>query len=409
MVKKQYLLTFLPLLIIMSIAVFATTNGYFQNRGSGYELSGTIYCSDGNALKGMKVYLYSDAGLYPESPSAVSKTRNDGAFKFNSSISGSQILEIHGDLGTGRIYVPYPNTAGNIDITYPVKEEIVFLHTNDQHFDMNNLREFSLKLKEIRDKYENVFLLSAGDIFVRHPHRWTVNGELMTDVEWYGERASYMINTMNDLGYDLLTLGNHELAYIKHYTRMALELAEFPLLAANINLSTEKMPSLDAYSFLETNTWRKIAVLGLTNDNAKKDGIEVLDFEETVQKYMPLKDSADIFLALTHIGFRRDNELTEKFPGFDLIIGGHSHTLLNESILVNGVLISQAGGSPHFVSDDHPVFLGKTIITLENGKIKEKSGRTIKIEAHNKDNPANGIEVSSGTKSEVEAEAETVY
>ena len=372
-----------------------------------YQLSGTLYCDEGIPLKGVKVLLCSDFDQYPETTSAITETATDGSFKFNAVKGQSYLLEVHGDLGAGRLYIPSDSLPGDLEINYPVTEKIVFLHTNDKHFDLNNLQELTRKIDEIRRKYENVFLLSAGDIFVRHPHRWIDNGQLMENPEWYGKRANLMINTMNELGYDLLTLGNHEVAYIENYTRNALELASFPLLAANISVTTEKMPPLNDYSFLKTKTLRKIAVLGLTCGSAEE--VKQLDISETVQKYMPLKDSADIFLALTHIGLRRDNELAENFPGFDLIIGGHSHSLLEEAILVNGVLIAQAGGSPHFVSDDHPVFLGKTIITLENGIIKEKSGRVFKIEGQVNDSLANGNKINSTAESEVEAAAAMGY
>ena len=352
-----------------------------NSAGINREINGFITCHEGNPLKGLIVSAYSEDDLFPGIPSSTAISDKDGLFTFNSDHSGSYILEIEGHSGKGRIYVNPGSSVEPLFINYPVEEKIVFIHNNDLHFDMNNLSGFSSEVEKIRSKYGDTFLVNSGDIFVRHPFRWIVNGKLMPDVRWYFERASYMVTTMNQLGYDLLTLGNHELAYIESYTRDALELADFPLLAANVKTDTEFLPKLNPYVFLHTKTNRKIAVLGLTVNNAGRDGVEMLDIEETVQKYLPLKDSADIFLALTHIGLRNDRNLAENYPEFDLIIGGHSHNLLEEAIIVNGVLIAQAGGSPHIVSDQHPVFLGKTIITLENGKIKKKEGKVYSLPA----------------------------
>ncbi len=289
------------------------------------------------------------------------------------------ILEVLGDQGAGRKFLPAEDIPGKIDIIYPVTEKVVVLHTNDQHFDLNNLETFSEVVQNIRSKYDDVYLFSAGDVFVRHADRWRVNGRLMEDTAWYGERSLQMIHTMNELGYDLMTLGNHELAYIANYTRQALEAARFPLLAANFEIATDKLPQPDAYAILNTSTMRRIAVLGLANDNAKREGIRERDLLETVRNHLSLKDSSDIFLILSHLGLTGDKILAEKFPEPDAIIGGHSHNLLHEPVFVNSVLIAQAGGNLHVVSDDHFTYLGKVVLTLENGKITEKRGRVITL------------------------------
>ncbi len=305
-------------------------------------------------------------------------TTENGLLKLKVKPNQSYILEINGELGAGRISLPPEKFSDTIHITYPIKEKIVFLHNNDLHFDLNHSEEFTQKIAEIRAKYDDVFLFSAGDIFVRHPHRWMENGTLK-DTAWYSERTMLMINEMNELGYNLMTLGNHELDYISKYTGLALEEAHFPLLAANIKISTDKLPSVDPYSILETSTLRHVAVLGLSTNSSEAAGIVELDLHETIKNYISLRDDADALLILSHRGLNEDKTLAEKFPQFDAIIGGHSHNLLEKAIFINSVLIAQAGGNPHVVSDDHPVYLGIVILTLINGKISEIDGSVIKI------------------------------
>ncbi len=297
-----------------------------------------------------------------------SATKEDGLLKLKVKPNQSYILEIKGDQGAGRIFLPPEKFSDTIRISYPVTEKIVFLHNNDLHF-----------IEEIRTQYDDVYLFNAGDIFVRHPHRWIDNGTL-EDTAWYAERAKYMIHKMNELGFDLMTLGNHELAYIDNHTGLALKKARFPLLAANFEITTDKLPPLAPYSILETSTLRHIAVLGLSYDNTKKEGVLELDLNETINKYIPLKDNADAFLLLSHRGLMEDKAIAEKFPQFDAIIGGHSHDLLEKAVLINSVLIAQAGGNPHVVSNEHPVYLGIVIFTLVNGKISDKDGRVIRID-----------------------------
>ena len=349
---------------------------------AGYRLSGTVFRDNGLPFEDLELLLFRHTGSFQESPPAICITESDGSFGFNAEKGKSYVLEVRGELGNGRVYIPAGSHGGNpsarLDITYPVTEEIVILHTNDQHFTLNKPHELSKKISEIREKYENVYLFSAGDIFVRHPLRWIVNGQFMRDPAWYGERAMFMISSMNELGYDLMTPGNHELAYREPYTRLALEAADFPILAANMEITTDALPPFDDYVIFNTSTRRKIAVLGLTTGDAPR-GVRELDLAETVRNHLFLKDSSDILVALSHLGLRTDRSLAEEFPEFDVIIGGHSHDLLEEAITVNSVLVAQAGGNPHIVSDNHPVYLGKIIISLENGIIREKRGWVMTI------------------------------
>jgi 2',3'-cyclic-nucleotide 2'-phosphodiesterase (5'-nucleotidase family) len=351
----------------------------FSCNRSDFSLTGTVFSNEGTPLKDMKVSLYSCAGDRLKTPHAVVKTETDGTFKFSVVDGQPYILEISGELGAGRIYIPADSLSGKLTVTYPVTEKIVILHTNDLHFHLNNIGEFAEKTEKIKKKNNDVFLFCAGDVVVRHSHKWIINGRLMGDTNWYGSRALEMVNTMNTLGYDLLTLGNHEFDFIEYHTRNALEAANFPLLAANIEVTTDKLPPVVPYVIFKTSTYRRLSVLGLSTCNSGKEGLNELDVDETVEQYISLRDSSDVFIALTHIGLQNDYLLAEKFPDFDVIIGGHSHAPLMEAVEMNSVLVAHGGGSPHIVSSGNPSYLGKIVLILENGAIIEKRGWVVKI------------------------------
>jgi glycerophosphoryl diester phosphodiesterase len=342
-------------------------------------VTGHVYNKTEDLAENLKVKLHRDKEIKPNRQYKRTVVQSDGTFQMKAKPNRSYILEINGEQGSGRVFLPAESLQEEVEVTYPVTENIVILHTNDQHFDLNHEDEFARKLEEIRAKYDDVFLFEAGDVFVRHAHRWVVNDGLAKDTAWYGERALYMIQKMNELGYDVMTLGNHELAYMNDYTRIALEAARFPVLAANIEISTDKLPQPDPFTVLNTTTKRRIAVLGLATDNAGREGVQELDLTETVDKYKTLKDFSDVYLVLSHLGLEKDFLLAEDYPLFDAVIGGHSHDLLEEAVIENSVLIAHAGGNPHFVSDEHPVYLGKVELTLENGKITEKKGKVLEI------------------------------
>ena len=327
-------------------------------------VTGYVYNKTDNQAESLEVKLHRDKEIKPNRQYKRTAVHSDGSFQMKAKPDRSYILEINGEQGSGRVFLPAESLQEKIDATYPVTEKIVILHTNDRHFDLNHEDELARELKKIRAEYDDVFLFEAGDVFVRHAHRWVVNDSLLKDTAWYGQRSLQMVHAMNELEYDVMTLGNHELAYMNDYTRIALEAALVPVLAANIEISTDKLPQPDPFTILNTSTKRRIAVLGLATDNAGREGVQELDFAETAGKYISSKSFSDVYLVLSHLGLKKDILLAEEFPLFDAIIGGHSHDLLEEAIVENSVLIAHAGGNPHYVSDEHPVYLGKVVFTL---------------------------------------------
>ncbi len=369
----------LALLFFLSPVTTQSSEGREQHQVAAGGISGYISSGYGIDPSGLKISLYSAPGNFPGVPTEIAFTDSAGYFAFNADAKPPYLLNIEGSEGAGRVWFAEGTQAAGKNINYPVTEKIVILHTNDQHFTHNKPDELKATIRQIRESYDNVFLFSAGDIFVRHPLRWIVNGRLMTDPGWFGERSAFMINSMNELGYDLMTPGNHEFDYREPYTRQALDLADFPLIGANVDVSTEAFPPLQRYVKLKTVTWRDMVVLGLTTVSGNKEGIVENDVIKTVRNHISLRDSADILVALTHIGLRRDRQVAEAFPQFDLIVGGHSHDLLEEGELVNSVLIVHAGGNPHLVSSRYPVLLGKVLLKMENGVLVSKEGRIIEV------------------------------
>ncbi len=250
-------------------------------------------------------------------------------------------------------------------------EEIVLLHDNDQHFDFNFVDGIEAEIIRIRDENPNVFHINCGDIFVRHSARW----EEPDNLDWYANQARFMIETMNRLGYDAIAVGNHELDHRETHTRDALEQAEFPLLAANVEVTTDLLPEFKPYTVFETEGGHTIAVLGLSTGSF--DGVTRLDPIETAKEYRYLAEEHDLFVAATHIGYTADRRLAEAVPELDVILGGHSHTLLEEAEVVNGVLVAQAGGGGHYPDPEKPMYLGVVRITLEDGAVVSKSGHVI--------------------------------
>lgn len=317
-------------------------------------------------------------GLYVETDADSDVTDDSGAFFLNGLAAGDVIVRLRGDQGEGRVRVSLGADDTPLLLTYPVNTTVILLHDNDLHFNFNHREMFAAEVDAVREQYANVFLMSAGDIFVRHPDRWA----RADDVSYYIGMCAFIIDTMNAMAYDVCTPGNHELHYIDGHTRKALEMAQFPLLGANIHIETENLPSLKPYVVFETDNNLTLAVLGLTRGTGRP-GVETSDPIDTARAYRRLAHEHDLFVALTHIGLGRDRELAEAVPELDVIIGGHSHNLLDEGEEVNGVLIGMAGGPPrqHQQDPDWPKYLGKIEIKFQNDRIVEKTARVMTFEA----------------------------
>jgi hypothetical protein len=185
-----------------------------ENKAESQMVIGKIHTADTIDPGMLEVAVFTHADSIPHAPLQLLGAPEDGVFSFSRESGASVILEVRGPEGAGRKYVAFLTPGDTVHFNYPVIEEIVFLHTNDHHFDINLIDKFTETVSEIRGQYDDVFLFDAGDVFVRHPHRWIENGVQMNDVSWYAERAKAMIRTMNGLQYHGLTLGNHEFDYV---------------------------------------------------------------------------------------------------------------------------------------------------------------------------------------------------
>jgi len=304
------------------------------------------------------------------------ETDQHGQFKFDNLQQGTYRIALKGENGTGRYEADFMQSGVLLDLVYPVRTTVVLLHDNDLHFNYNHKNAFMARVEEIRAGYENVWLLNAGDTFVRHAHRWAVD-----DTLYYMDRSRFMIENMNEAGYDLAVPGNHELDYVGIHSGQSLELAEFPFIAANIDIATGKVPLFKPFEVFNTKNGLSIAILGLSTVNFDKPGVSARDPVETAMAYSNLGSEYNLFVALTHIGYSQDEAVAEAVPEVDVIVGGHSHTLLEKAETLNGVLIAQAGGPPpqHQVDPEWPKYLGKIKVIFENETVVEKSGYVITI------------------------------
>ena len=232
-------------------------------------------------------------------------------------------------------------------------KKLTLLHSNDMHGDflaehvdenlVGGVSMLSGYVSKVRREEENVLYCIAGDMF---------RGSII-DSEYLGLST---IQIMNMLAPDIVTLGNHEVDYGIAHLLFLEKCAEFPIVNANLHVKTNHTRLFDPCKVIEVGGMKVLFIGILTEsvlNDCKKDGLvgTFITVEEAAQEVGRICNTynaldVDFTVLLTHIGFEEDKKLAEMLDpawGVDVIIGGHSHTFLEEPAMVNGIPIVQAG------------------------------------------------------------------
>ena len=225
------------------------------------------------------------------------------------------------------------------------KGKTVILHSNDVHGALDGYAYIAGLKKAFEDMGAEVILVDAGDFS---------QGTIYVSTN-KGEKA---IDMMNAVGYDVVTLGNHEFDYGYAQLMQNLSKAQFQTICANVILDATNEPILPAATIIEK-AGTKIGFFGLeTPETATKvnpgliSDIHFTTFGDLYTAAQTAIDSladADIVIGLTHLGVDEESkangyrsiDLLANTKGADLLIDGHSHTVMTEG--ENGEPIQSTG------------------------------------------------------------------
>lgn len=222
--------------------------------------------------------------------------------------------------------------------------KIAILHTNDMHGKLDNFSRLAYLKDSLAAYYDTIILVSAGDMFSGNPY-----------VDYHSAKGYPIVDLMNKTGYALATLGNHEFDYGQEILAHRIMQAQFPILAANIIDSSQifnPFPASCTLSFkgiplvfaglIETGNQGKPS----THPDRVK-GLEFVDPFEAAPSLYSKKVENGALIALTHLGYETDSIIAMQHSSIDVLIGGHSHTLIDSIRLINQVLIAHAGYDLH--------------------------------------------------------------
>ena len=233
-------------------------------------------------------------------------------------------------------------TANNQD-DVPVADseiEVGILTVNDIHSAIDQFPKFAALVDSLRAEYPDLLLFSAGDNRTGNP----VNDQ-------FKPTNHPIITLMNRVGFDLSAVGNHEWDANIGPLQADIERARFPFLCANVFVPDSVKLDLKPFEVIENHGLR-LAVVGMIElradglPGAHPDNLKKVSFkraEKVIPEYKYLKNQSDAFILLSHCGLDHDLELAQANPWMDVIIGGHTHTLIKHPSETNGVLITQSG------------------------------------------------------------------
>ena len=251
---------------------------------------------------------------------------------------------------------------------------VILLHTNDLHGHLTAWTgwEGDLKGKRVggfgrlagavtqarKEGDENVLLLDAGDL---------IGDTMIADIT----KGKALVAALNHLGYDALTIGNHEPDFGTDVLRGRIGEANFPTVAAN--LVERKGGKLFTKPYVVKKVGSvSVGILGLaypktawTTAAKNVAEVEFQDLVQAVKTYLPKlrDDGAEVVVILSHLGLGGDKYLARAVEGIDVIVGGHSHNRMAKAEKVGATLIVQAGA--------HGSDLGRLDLTVERGKITD--------------------------------------
>ncbi|MDF1559688.1 MAG: bifunctional UDP-sugar hydrolase/5'-nucleotidase [Bacteroidales bacterium] len=288
------------------------------------------------------------------------------------------------------------------DTNVPSERQAVIFAVNDMHAAIDNFPKLAWIVDSLKAIYPDMLLVAAGDNQTGNP----VNDQ-------FPEKGWPMIDLMNATGFDLSAVGNHEFDTGPEGFGNLTGKANFSFICANVLTDCHPTLRISPYRIITLPNGLRLAFLGLLQlgqngiPDTHPDNAKAFSFRspfETAPEYLWLKDSSDIFIALTHIGFEEDIRLAETMSaGIDLIIGGHSHTRVEKEQKHNGIIITQAENKLKYgtlirltVSGDGAVRRSMQLIDIRNSKKESPPAIRAMVDRYN-DNPVLNEVIATAT------------
>ncbi|WP_418698674.1 bifunctional metallophosphatase/5'-nucleotidase [Bacteroides sp.] len=257
-------------------------------------------------------------------------------------------------------------------------QELFILHTSDMHSriepispdaadtyaGMGGVVRRATFVKQYRAKHPEVLLLDCGDISQGTPYYNLFQGELE-------------IKMMNLMGYDAMTIGNHEFDFGLDNMARLFRMATFPVVCSNYDVTGTVLEGLVKPYIVLKREGVKIGIFGLAPkmeglvQASKCEGVVYNDPITVAQEMADLlkeKEGCDVVICLSHLGIRSskpndpsDELLVGKTRNIDVILGGHSHTFMEKPMMG---MNADGKEVPVLHTGKSGIYVGEMVLTL---------------------------------------------
>ncbi|WP_053984339.1 bifunctional metallophosphatase/5'-nucleotidase [Niameybacter massiliensis] len=270
---------------------------------------------------------------------------------------------------------------------FAAQTTVKILHTNDTHSNVKDDGKSIIGFAKLATFVEtekangNVLMLDAGDMFQGLPFANIEKGHSIVEI-------------VNQVGYDAMTIGNHEFDFGADNLMSIMDKLNYPVIAANVLKGEEQ--AVQPYIVKEFDDV-KVGVFGMaTPETAFKthpDNVvgytfaDIIETADATVKTLKETEKVDIVVMLSHLGLEEGDytsDLVAKgVEGIDVIVDGHSHTTLPEGRMEGETLIVSTGTA---LKD-----IGQVELVVEDGKVVSKTATLLGYEAFNEVAPKQEI------------------
>ncbi|SDC07276.1 2',3'-cyclic-nucleotide 2'-phosphodiesterase/5'-or 3'-nucleotidase, 5'-nucleotidase family [Paenibacillus sp. UNCCL117] len=252
------------------------------------------------------------------------------------------------------------------------QRKLRIVHTNDIHSHVDRMGKIAGIIRKLREEAgeRHTLTLDIGD----HIDRMRPETE--------GTDGGVNVAVLNATGYDAVTLGNNEgLTYTPDVLqKLYAEQAQFTVVLGNMfEASTGLVPAWAKPWHLLERGGLRIGLIGATaafSEFYRLLGWEARDPFATIgEAVRELRPQADLLIVLSHLGLRNDERLAEVFPDIDVILGGHTHHLLSEPLIIGKTVIGATGKFGQYVGYiDLEVDTKQGTVSAAGGGVLETAG-----------------------------------
>jgi 5'-nucleotidase len=275
----------------------------------------------------------------------------------------------------------------------PGEKLITILHTNDTHSQIDPLpandRQYPDKggvarratlVKRVREDNPNTLLIDAGDVFQGTPYFNFFKGE----VEY---------KSMSLIGYDIVTLGNHDFDNGVEALAAAMKFANFEFVSSNYDVTGTPLASRVKPYVVRLIGGVRVGLFGL---GISPDNLITPENFKGVKYNDPVKASRDtvatlrgrerctVVIGMSHLGYYPadrdggigDTQVAAQVDGIDFIASGHTHTFMKQPVTTK----TPSGGSTIvFQVGRSGIYVGRVDLKIRDGKVVASAGRLLDL------------------------------